>query len=72
MSPEWTPDGKTKRSEGKMVKTKFKITGVDRNKRRFTIHTNSARHAASINLWRGSVWRLDEGHKWRLVYRVWN
>jgi len=52
--------------------TKFKVTGVLRNGRRFkAIHTDSRMDAMMINLWRGSVWQSQNG-KWKLVHRVFN
>tara|TARA_R100001244_G_scaffold68739_2_gene56190 strand:- start:668 stop:850 length:183 start_codon:yes stop_codon:yes gene_type:complete len=51
---------------------KYKVTGVLRNARRFrAIHTDSYMHAVGINLWRGSVWSMDDG-KWRRIRTVFN
>jgi hypothetical protein len=49
----------------------YKVTGVDRSGRRFKIETDNTFHAMGINLWRGSVWRNENG-KWKLIKRVWN
>ncbi len=49
----------------------YKVTGVDRSGRRFKIETDNTLHAMGINLWRGSVWRNENG-KWKLIKRVWN
>ena len=52
--------------------TRFKVTGVTRDGRRFkAIHTNNGIHATSINLWRGTVWERV-GSKWTVLYRVFN
>ena len=43
------------------------------SKRRFkAIRTHNYIHAMSINLWCGSVWKIDEQNKRRLIKRVWN
>lgn len=48
----------------------YKVTGVDKNGKRFKIETNSRMHAFGINLWNGSVWQLQENNKWKLLNRV--
>ena len=54
-----------------MNTSKYKITGVDRNGKRFRLFTSSYMHAMGINLWSGSVWMRSEPHqKWRLIKRV--
>ncbi len=54
------------------MKARYKVTGTDRNGRRFAaIYTDSAMHASGINLFAGTVWQFD-GEKYRVVYRVWN
>ena len=55
---------------------RYKITGVDRNGKRFKILTNNRMHALSINLWKGSVWikrpKIDAFlfGQWKLLKRV--
>jgi hypothetical protein len=51
---------------------KYKVTGVDKNGKRFKIETNSRIYAFGINLWRGSVWGLQENNKWKLLERIFN
>lgn len=52
--------------------TTFVVTGRYYNsRRRFSIKTNNAIHANSINLWCGSVWEVINGKR-RLIKRVWN
>lgn len=52
--------------------TKYKVTGVLTNGRRFSaIHTTNLRYALSINLYRGTVWEEVDGH-WRKIREVWN
>lgn len=54
------------------MRAKYKVTGTDRNGRRFAaIYTDSAMHASGINLYAGTVWQFD-GEKYRVVYRVRN
>lgn len=48
----------------------YKVTGVDRNGKRFKIETNSRMHALGINLYSGSVWKLRENNRWKLIHRV--
>ena len=48
----------------------YKITGVDRNGKRFKIETNSRMHAFGINLWKGSVWKQKQDGGWKLLHRV--
>lgn len=50
----------------------FVITGIDVYGKRFRIHTSSAMHAFGINLWRGSVWKILENGKRKLLKRVYN
>ena len=50
----------------------WKVTGIDRDDRRFRIVTSNAVHALGINVWRGTVWRMDSGGTWRIFRRVWN
>lgn len=53
------------------IKT-FRITGVDRNGKRFVKETNSYDYACMFNLWRGSVWVVFENGKRKLMKRVLN
>ena len=50
----------------------YKVTGTTVHGKRFKIETSSHMHAFGINLWRGSVWKLDVDNKWRLIKRVFN
>lgn len=47
----------------------YVVTGVDRNGRRFRIVTANPHHALGINLWRGSLWLIENGRR-RLLQRV--
>lgn len=50
----------------------FEVTGVDIRGRRFRkIVTNNVYHAFGINLYRGSVWKVENGKR-VLLQRVWN
>ena len=50
---------------------RYEVTGVTTSGRRFKIRTTNARHAFSINLYRGTVWNVtDEGRQ--IIKRVWN
>ncbi len=50
----------------------FHVTGILTNGRRFpTIVTTNPYHAMGINLYRGSVWRVEDGKR-RLIRRVYN
>jgi len=48
----------------------FKVTGKDRNGKRFIINTISYHHACMINLYSGSVWAVLESGKKKLLKRV--
>jgi hypothetical protein len=50
----------------------YKVTGVDKNGKRFKIETDSRMYAFGINLWNGSVWELQKDDKWKLLRRVYN
>lgn len=55
-----------------MNKSKFVVTGVLVNGRRFSpIRTSNPMIADSINLYRGSVWEIINGKR-KLIKRVWN
>ena len=49
----------------------FKVTGKDIYGKRFRIFTDNWLHALGINLWKGTVWKLDMDNKWRIAKRVW-
>lgn len=51
------------------MRTTYHITGVDRSGKRFKIVTTNRIHAFGINLWRGSVWKIVDGHR-KLLRRV--
>tara|TARA_R110000803_G_scaffold31854_1_gene70609 strand:+ start:1424 stop:1585 length:162 start_codon:yes stop_codon:yes gene_type:complete len=52
---------------------KYEITGVlYRSNERFKIVTSSLQHAMGINLWRGSVWEVNEDGKRKLIKEVTN
>lgn len=50
----------------------YLITGIDRQGRRFNLHTSNRRHALGINLYRGSVWSVDQYGARTLLKRVTN
>ena len=50
----------------------YKVTGVTVHGKRFKIETSNRIHAFGINLWRGSVWKLQKNNKWKLLQRVYN
>jgi len=41
----------------------FRVTGVDRNNKRFVIESSSYHYVCMINLWKGSVWAVLENKK---------
>ena len=51
--------------------TRFKITGTDREGKRFKIGTDNAQYALGINVYRGSLWQNIEG-TYRLIKRYYN
>ena len=51
------------------IKT-FRVTGKDRNGKRFVINSNSYSYVCMINLWSGSVWAVLENGKKKLLKRV--
>ena len=56
--------------EVKESKKAFVITGVDRNGKRFEpIHTNLPQH---YNIWKGSLWKLEEDGSRKLIKRYYN
>lgn len=49
------------------------VTGILTTGKRFkAIHTDSYIYAISINLYRGSVWEVDENGARHLIKRVYN
>jgi len=50
---------------------RYVITGVDVRGKRFKITTSNYIHAMGINLYRGSVWKVEAGKR-RLIKRVFN
>lgn len=48
------------------------VTGVDVRGKRFRLQYSKLFHALCINLWRGSVWLVNDNGKRKLVKRVWN
>lgn len=50
----------------------FRVTGKDRQGKRFVIETSSFHHALGINLWNGSVWAVKDSGKKQLLKRVTN
>jgi len=48
----------------------FKVTGKDRNGKRFVIDTLVYSYACMINLYSGSVWAVLESGKKKLLKRV--
>ena len=55
-----------------MKYTKYIVTGLDINGRRFKRIYESPMYAFGINLWNGSVWGLLESGKRKLLKRVTN
>jgi len=49
---------------------KYHVTGVDVNGRRFKFVYSSFTHAKMINLFRGSIWEVNEAGKRKLIRRV--
>lgn len=49
----------------------YVITGVTASGKRFRIETTNQVHAMGINLYRGSVWEVDNGRR-KLLKRIWN
>ena len=52
-----------KLEEKELPKSVYLVTGVTRTGSRFRVETESLMHALGINLWRGTVWEIVEGHK---------
>lgn len=51
----------------------FHVTGTLRSGQRFkTMKLQSYSHALGINLWKGSVWGVDEKGKRTLLKRIFN
>lgn len=51
----------------------FKITGIDRRGKRFTIHTTNRIQMEGINLWRGTKWYRTIGtQQWKKYQSVFN
>lgn len=50
----------------------IRVTGKDRQGKRFTMETSSLHHALCINIWNGSVWAVMESGKKSLIKRVKN
>lgn len=48
---------------------KYVITGVDRNNKRFVIETETPQH---YNIWKGTLWKLDENGKRKKVKSYFN
>lgn len=46
----------------------FKITGTDRNGKRFKIESSNAFYIACVNVYKGSLWQNYNG-KWKLEKR---
>lgn len=49
--------------------TKYTITGVDRNNRRFKINTDTPQH---YNIWKGTLWENLENGKRKKVLEYYN
>ena len=45
---------------------KFHVTGVDRSGKRFKIVSENWHYASGINLWRGTVWLIRNGFRFRI------
>lgn len=50
----------------------YHVTGITRDNKRFKLIYNSLSYALGINLYRGSVWEVDEKGKRKLIRRVFN
>ena len=42
----------------------YVVTGIDRNGKRFVRHETIWGMAASVNLWKGSLWLLRDGNRY--------
>lgn len=49
--------------------TKYVITGVDKKGKRFKIETETPQH---YNIWKGTLWKLDENGKRKKVKEYFN
>ena len=49
----------------------YHVTGIDRYGKRFKIETTNPYYADGINLYRGSVWLVENGKR-TLIKRVYN
>jgi len=47
--------------------SKYKITGIDRNGKRFRLFYDCRITTLSINLWHGTVWKMRENGKWKRI-----
>ena len=53
--------------------TEYHVTGVDREGKRFKFVFGSRMHALGINLWQGTVWKVNtETKKRTAIKRVYN
>jgi len=50
----------------------YLITGIDRENKRFKFYTSNRIQAFGINLYRGSVWSVDQDGARKLLKRVRN
>ncbi len=50
---------------------KYDVTGIDVYGKRFSMRYSSYIHAMSINLFNGSVWKVENGKR-KLIKRVYN
>ena len=50
----------------------FRVTGLDRNNKRFVLESSNYNYVMMINLWQGSVWAVLENGKKKLLKRVSN
>lgn len=48
---------------------KYVITGTDRNGKRFKINTDTPQH---YNIWKGTLWEVQENGKRKKVKEYWN
>lgn len=52
-----------KLEEKELPESRYIVTGVTRTGHRFRVETESLIHALGINLWKGTVWEIVEGHR---------
>lgn len=51
---------------------RYALTGVDREGRRFSKHSDNFHYLASHNVWRGNLWEVDLSTGRRTRIKKWN